>query len=89
MDHQQDRPRQRERAYADPIDPESLHARAMSDETARRANRRAPPQPPQPARPSARTRLRQRLSRPEKLRETLLLSEILGPPRALRDPEAR
>ncbi len=73
-------------ARAEPLDPEPSGARELTDDRARRPVRRAPAQP---ARQSMRTRLRQRLSQPETLRETLLLSEILGPPRALRDPQTR
>lgn len=44
--------------------------------------------PPPPARPSAAARLAGDLSRGE-IRRAIILSEVLGPPLAMRDPDAR
>lgn len=53
--------------------------------------RPAPPRPslvrsPAPPRPSPRSALAAMLSTPSRVRQAMLLGEILGPPKALQDP---
>jgi hypothetical protein len=53
-----------------------------ADEAVRRPTAPAAPAARQPASP--RQRIRQQLATPQRLRETILLAEIIGPPKGLR-----